>query len=285
MAAVLDIDLLRTFHAVARLGQFRAAAEHVHKSPAAISVHIQRLESLAGGRLFDRDNHSVALTPLGQRLLAGTAELLRMHDKVVDELHGPTVAGRVKLGVPDEYAAHVIRDILPGFSAAWPEVVLDVVTAPSQALAEQAARGRLGCAIVAQPLPAGQGAVVPLAVTQPVWAGAAGWRAGRADILPLALHATACPYRRAMTESLTRAGRRWRIVLSTPSSQAIQACVEAGLGISLLDQARLTPAMRVLEELPRVAPHGVYLLRAPGRAEDPAADRLEQEIRQRFRLG
>ena len=43
MAATLDIELLRTFHAVARLGRFRAAAAQVHKSAAAVSVHIQRL--------------------------------------------------------------------------------------------------------------------------------------------------------------------------------------------------------------------------------------------------
>lgn len=49
MAAVLDIELIRTFHAVARIGKFSAAAEHLHKSPAAVSVHVQRLETVAGG--------------------------------------------------------------------------------------------------------------------------------------------------------------------------------------------------------------------------------------------
>ena len=50
MTAILDIDLLRTFHAVVRIGKFSAAAEQLHKSPAAVSVHIQRLEAVAGGR-------------------------------------------------------------------------------------------------------------------------------------------------------------------------------------------------------------------------------------------
>ena len=49
MTAILDIDLLRTFHAVVRIGKFSAAAEQLHKSPAAVSVHIQRLEAVAGG--------------------------------------------------------------------------------------------------------------------------------------------------------------------------------------------------------------------------------------------
>ncbi|WP_268605094.1 LysR family transcriptional regulator, partial [Escherichia coli] len=55
MRPTLDIDLLRTFHAIARLGQFRAAAAFVNRSPAAVSVHIRRLEQVAGGRLLERD--------------------------------------------------------------------------------------------------------------------------------------------------------------------------------------------------------------------------------------
>ncbi|EPN64406.1 LysR family transcriptional regulator, partial [Pseudomonas syringae pv. actinidiae ICMP 19096] len=31
MTAILDIELVRTFHAVARLGKFSAAAEQLHK--------------------------------------------------------------------------------------------------------------------------------------------------------------------------------------------------------------------------------------------------------------
>ncbi|WP_146053934.1 helix-turn-helix domain-containing protein, partial [Pseudomonas syringae] len=45
MTPTLDIELIRTFHAVARIGKFSAAAEQLHKSPAAVSVHIQRLEA------------------------------------------------------------------------------------------------------------------------------------------------------------------------------------------------------------------------------------------------
>lgn len=284
MAASLDIDLLRTFHAVARLGQFRAAAEHVHRSPAAVSVHIQRLEALAGGRLLERDNQSVSLTPLGQRLLAGTAELLRVHDRVRDELQGRPLAGRVKLGVPDEYAAHVIGDILPGFAAAWPNVVLDVTTAPSRSLEEQTKRGRLHLAIVVLPA-SGDGAdAQALAATTPVWVGAAAMAPPLPDPLPLALHAAHCPYRDAMIAALTQAGRKWRTVLSSPSSRAIDACVEAGLGISLLDRSRVRATMRVLEGLPSIAPHAVHLLHGPARESAAAIAMLDREIRQRFRL-
>ena len=56
--------------------------------------------------------------------------------------------------------------------------------------------------------------------------------------LPLAVHAAQCPYRQAMIESLKHDGRRARVVLESPSNQAVKACVEAGLAISLIDRAR-----------------------------------------------
>ena len=279
----LNINLLRTFHAVARLGQFRAAAEHVHRSHAAVSVHIQRLEAIAGGRLLERDNQAVSLTPLGERLLTATTDLLRAHDKVLDELHGTTLVGRIKVGVPDEYATHLIRDILPLFSASWTNVVLEVTTAPSLALRELIDRNRVQLAICAQAL-TDHPHPHALLTTTPVWVAGIGANGPLPDPVPLALHATHCPYRSEMTSSLEKAGRTWREVLSSPSSQAIQACVEAGLGVSLIDRSRVTASMRRLDGMPRVAAHEILLLRASDPEHDPATSRLAQTIREHFTL-
>ncbi|KAB0548294.1 LysR family transcriptional regulator [Pseudomonas argentinensis] len=283
MNAVLDIELIRTFHAVARSGRFKAAAEQLHKSPAAISVHIQRLETVAGGRLFDRDNQSVALTVLGKRLLRSTSELLSTHDRVLAELQGPRLVGRIRLGIPDEYAAHVIRDILPIFAAAWPNVVLEVKTAPSYTLREQVQAGKLHGAVLTLPLGQREGAQV-LVATTPVWVAAASRPQAAKGIIPLAIHAADCPYRSLMLESLKAAGYSWRVVLDSPSSQAIRACVESGLAITLMDRAKMSSLMRIVEELPQAAEHEVMFLRSAQAQHDEALELLAQAIHQHFRL-
>lgn len=283
MDPVLDIDVLRTFHAVARLGKFRVAAEHVHKSPAAVTVHIQRLEAMAGGRLLERDNQSVSLTALGKRLLASTADLLLAHDRVVGELHGTTLAGRILLGIPDEYAAHVIRDILPPFTASWPNVVLEVRTAPSFELRAQVERGKLDLALVVQPL-SGDSSAQLLTATTPVWVGSTSFVEKINEPLPLALYAKPCPYHAAMTTALSQSGRRWRVVLDSASSQAIKACVESGLGVTLVDRARVTSRMRVLDTLPDIGDHEVVLMRAPSGNAHEAIDLLSRTFQQNFRL-
>ncbi|CAI8976140.1 LysR family transcriptional regulator [Pseudomonas sp. IT-347P] len=293
MATTLDIDLLRTFHAVVRLGKFSGAAQALHKSPAAVSVHVQRLETLAGGRLLHRDNQGVTLTPLGERLLKSTVDLLHTHDRVLAQLQGAQLNGQITLGVPDEYAAHVIRDILPGFTAAWPNVVLRVLTAPSYTLSDWVQRGKVQMALVSRPRASRPDVEVAtqaqvLAVTTPVWvAGTAGPTPTFSQTsapLPLALYADDCPYRRAMLDTLRAKGRTWRVVLDSPSTQAVRACVEAGLGIGLIDREAITAQMQVLEDFPPVGEHEVVLARAVSTPNDEAIELLTQSLHRHFRL-
>ncbi|CAN7275286.1 LysR family transcriptional regulator [Pseudomonas brassicacearum] len=284
MTAILDIDLIRTFHAVARIGKFSAAAEQLHKSPAAVSVHIQRLEAVAGGRLLNRDNQSVSLTALGKRLLVATTELLSTHDRVLADLHGTRLAGRITLGVPDEYAEHVIRDILPTFAAGWPNVVLELKTAPSYALRDLVQRDKLQAAVVAQPKGQVSAGGQVLVSTTPVWVGPVHTTVASMEPLPLAVHAAQCPYRQAMMEALRQSGRRTRVVLESPSNQAVKACVEAGLAVSLIDRARVTDTMQILEGLPVIQEHEVVFLRARASHGDEAVDLLSRAMQQSFRL-
>ncbi|MGE8185823.1 LysR family transcriptional regulator [Pseudomonas sp. NPDC086278] len=284
MAAILDIELVRTFHAVARIGKFSAAALQLHKSPAAVSVHIQRLETIAGGRLLNRDNQSVSLTALGKRLLVSSAELLATHDRVLADLQGKHLAGRITLGVPDEYATHVIRDILPTFAAAWPNVVLELKTEPSDALRDLVQRGKLQAAVIAQPKGQLTADALVLVSTTPVWVGPANATLASMDPLPLAVHAAQCPYRQAMLASLQHSGRRTRVVLESPSNQAVKACVEAGLAISLIDRAGVTADMQILDGLPAIAEHEVLFLRSPSAADDEAVNLLSRAMQHAFRL-
>ncbi|WP_333715584.1 LysR family transcriptional regulator [Pantoea eucrina] len=284
MPDTLPIELLRTFHAVVRAGKFSAAAEHLYKSPAAVSTHIQRLEAVAGGRLLHRDNQSVSLTALGKRLLASTAELLRAHDRALAELQGTRLAGRLTLGVPDEYAARIIREILPVFSAAWPNVVLALKMGTSDMLKEEVARGKLDMAVVVQP----HEAVIPdallLMTTTPVWAGPVNADLTVCNPLPLAVYDTPCVYRKAMTTALEADGRDARIILESHSSQAVHACVEAGLAVSVIDRAKVTERMQILDGLPAIPDHHILLLRSDTANENEAVALLTRAIQQFFRL-
>jgi len=284
MPDTLPIELLRTFHTVVRTGKFSAAAEHLYKSPAAVSTHIQRLEAVAGGRLLHRDNQSVALTALGKRLLASTAELLQAHDRALAELQGTRLAGRLTLGVPNEYATRIIREILPMFSAAWPNVVLALKMGTSDELKEEVARGKLDVAVVVQPHEAVISGAVLLMTTTPVWAGPVNTDLTVCDPLPLAVYDTPCVYRKAMIAALEADGRDSRIILESHSSQAVHACVEAGLAISVIDRAKVTERMQIHDDLPAIRDHHILLLRSDTANENEAATLLRRTLQQSFQL-
>lgn len=284
MTTTLSIELLRTFHAVVRTGKFSAAANLLHKSPAAVSIHIQRLEAVAGGQLLQRDNQSVMLTALGKKFLRSTAELLRSHDRILSDLHGSNLSGRISLGMPDEYAAQVIREILPSFSAAWPNVVMELKMGPSNELEEWIERGKLDAAVVVQPQEKTSSAAQLLMSTTPVWVGPLNSNVALENPLPLAVYAAPCIYRKAITASLKASGRRSRIVLESHSSKAVHACVEAGLAVSLMDRGKVSGRMQILENMPAIPDHNILFIRSAASCGDEAVDLLSKALCQSFRL-
>ncbi|MEN2978529.1 LysR family transcriptional regulator [Tistrella bauzanensis] len=301
MTRTIDPELLRCFRSVARLGRFKAAADHLGRSQASVSMQIRRLEDLVGARLLDRDNRHVALTPAGDALLVDAEALLALNDRILRRLdRGGRQGPLIRLGLPDEYAADVIRDALAMVIADHPGTELSVETAPSGTLAEAFAGGRLDMAVIVAPHVSGDGAAARI---DPVWAGArhlpatppddidgAARESGRADAtpLPLALYDTGCPYRQAAARALAAMGRLWRPVLVSPSNAAVNACIETGMAIGVIDRRRLTPALREIGtdwHLPPLPTHGLHLHRA-AQARGPAFDTLEAGLRHAFaRMG
>ncbi len=75
MTALLDVDQLRTFIAIAETGSFTRAADVVNKTQSAVSMQMKRLEERLERAIFARDGRASKLTEDGQRLLAGQIQL------------------------------------------------------------------------------------------------------------------------------------------------------------------------------------------------------------------
>ena len=69
---MLDLNLLRTFVAVADRRRISQAAELLGLPKSTVSRHIAKLEDDFGSRLFKRDSDGFELTPTGQRLYSRT---------------------------------------------------------------------------------------------------------------------------------------------------------------------------------------------------------------------
>jgi DNA-binding transcriptional LysR family regulator len=288
MQNTLDIDLLRTFQAVLRFEQFLAAATFLNRSPSAVSLHIRRLEDIAGGRLLERDNQTVSLTPLGRRFALQSAELLHMHDRLLAGFNAPPVSGRVRLGISEEYAGPLLQSTLGPLSEGFPHIELEVETASSGRLHTRRQRGQLDLALVVEPLNGDPSAEAPLhtfGTTEPVWVAAHSYQPNPEKPLPLALHGKGCPYRSVALDALTRLGRPWRTVVMSAGTSALETTICAGLVIGIIDRERVTGQMRILtadEGLPTLPLHELQLVKAPG-TPSAAAEVLIRLIGDHFR--
>ena len=76
-ASALDLEALRSFVLVARLGTLAAAAEERHRTVSALSMQIKRLEAHLDARLLIRGARGMTTTPTGEAgidLLASLAQ-------------------------------------------------------------------------------------------------------------------------------------------------------------------------------------------------------------------
>ena len=153
MGQSLDIDLLRSFVAIAETGVLGQAAARVGRTQSALSMQMQRLEGIVEQPLLHRTGRGVTLTAAGERLLARAAELLRRHDETLAELRGQQLSGVLAFGCPDDYAVAFLPQLLRGFASLHPRVQLEVVCAPTPRLRELLARHALDLALVSVPDP------------------------------------------------------------------------------------------------------------------------------------
>lgn len=86
------LNTLRAFEAAARSGGFRAAAEELSVTPAAVSQHIRALEEWAGVPLFVRQSSGVRLSEEGARVQAAFSHAFDALGLAVAELRQSATA-------------------------------------------------------------------------------------------------------------------------------------------------------------------------------------------------
>lgn len=128
--ATTPLNGLNAFVAVARLRSFSAAARSLGVTASALSQSVKELEKRLGVSLLTRTSRSMALTPAGQRLLeqAGPAIDLALESLRSVRRSPAEVKGLIRLSVPDDAVAVVLKGLLQRFVRLHPEVEVEVFT-------------------------------------------------------------------------------------------------------------------------------------------------------------
>jgi DNA-binding transcriptional LysR family regulator len=276
---LFDLTALRTLVAAVDRGGFGKAARYLHRTPGAVSLQLRGLEERLGKALFKKSGRTQILTEEGELLVGYARRLLALNDEAFLAVAARGLQGAVRFGMTQDFAQGGLTRALSRFARAHPSLRLDLRVDRSERLAHAVQADELDLALAFSGL-RGRGEL-PL-VTMPV-----GWFAhpslvlAAGDPVPLLVLDPPCGFRQSAIESLDRAGRAWRIVLSSGSVSALWAAAEAGLGVVPRAALHVPPGVEPANEgwgLPALPPTGIYLMdRGAGTPE--AADQLANVIR------
>ncbi len=144
----MNTRFVEAFLWVAKLGSFRAAAERLHVTQAAISNRIASLEEDIGARLFERDPRDLRLTPVGLRLLNYGERLLELQREIV-ALGRPQeeVLGLVRIGAIESVVHTWLVDFLGTLQRRHPGIEVQLTSETTLALHERLQAGAIDIAL------------------------------------------------------------------------------------------------------------------------------------------
>ncbi|HGD3624828.1 TPA: transcriptional regulator LrhA [Enterobacter hormaechei] len=256
----LDLDLLRTFVAVADLNTFAAAAAAVCRTQSAVSQQMQRLEQLVGKELFARHGRNKLLTEHGIQLLGYARKILRFNDEACMSLMFSNLQGVLTLGASDESADTILPFLLNRISSVYPKLALDVSVKSNAFMVEMLKENEVDLVVTTHR--PGQFDSLTLRTSPTHWYCAAEYVLQKGEPIPLVLLDDPSPFRDMVLAALNEAGIPWRLAYVASTLPAVRAAVKAGLGVTARPVEMMSPDLRVLgqsEGLPSL-PDTEYLL-------------------------
>lgn len=254
---VLENFRLRVFREVAARQSFRRAAEVLYITQPAVTQQIKALEEELQQRLFDRSGGRVRLTSAGT-LLLGFAErsgaLLHGAEEAVAALEG-RVQGTLTVAASTTVAQYLLPRLLATFARQHPEVALQLESANTEQVVARVAEGGAMLGLIEGPAHRPDLLVEPWVRDELVLVVPAGhpW-AGR-EIAPFELRSAPLLLReqgsgsRAVVEAalatVSLPVDTLRIAMELGSTEALLACVEAGLGVGFASRFALRRQRRL----------------------------------------
>ena len=254
--ALMELDQLRSFLAVAQVRSFTRAANLVHLSQPAISRQIARLEKELGVPLFERYGRRVETTADGKLLLPLAKTIVARADdaaRLIKE-HAGMTASRVSLGSTGTVFAHLLSPILAPFIKAYPRVQLDLVEMEDALLEDAVLNGELDCAVITA-WGSTRAAVVHLLTEEIFVVVPANHRLTSRSAVALRdlvdesilLPGYSLNMSNLLTDACRQAGFEPRVRYRANYPELAKALMREGLGVALMPRTFLTPI--TLEEL------------------------------------
>jgi aminoethylphosphonate catabolism LysR family transcriptional regulator len=141
---------LRAFHAVARERGFSRAAEALHVTQPAVTLHVQALEETYGLNFFNREKGGVTLTPDGADLYQLTTRLFAEETDIAEYLGGAAALRHGHLSVAAD-GPHIALELVSEYRRRHPGVDVRMTLGNADETLAQVLNQSVDVAIFANP--------------------------------------------------------------------------------------------------------------------------------------
>ena len=246
----LPMDLLRSFVSVAQLNSITKAGELLGRSQPAITLQMQRLEELVDETLLVRNGKNMDLSEAGDRLYEYANQILSLNDLAVSEFSKSAVTGKIRLGIPSEFATVLLPKIVSRFAKAYPNVTLEVNCELSKNLLTKTGKASHDLILALQDDPNAKDSA--LVKTDPlVWVAGSDMTSQKVSVVPLIVASHGCIYRNRAIRMLDKSKQPWQIVYTNPDLTGIQYAIQEGLGVTVLAKSTVPDNLKILRLSPR----------------------------------
>lgn len=149
----MDLRYLSTFQMVAHERSFTRAAEKLLYAPSTITLHIQRLESQVGCKLFLRQGKRVQLSTAGRALYEQADALLRQSralERTLKEIAtGET--GSLRIGIIEPAASQRLVPLLAQFCQEFPKIHITLEVMGTRMICQRVRTGHLEIGVCSPP--------------------------------------------------------------------------------------------------------------------------------------
>ena len=191
----------------------------------------------------------------------------------------PALTGRIRLGIPGEYAPTVLPRILGRFTQQNPGIKLEInCDLSGNLLAEDSGAYDL---ILALEVPGVRKRGKQVRRDDLVWVGGKQSTITAEGVVKLVVAKSPCLYRERALRSLDAVGVPWEIAYTSSDLAGMTAALQEGLGVTAMARQTVPESLYVLQNssrLPALGQMGVYLIRDKHK-RNAALDRLVESVR------
>ena len=237
---------------------------------------------MLGCKLFKKQGQRQVLNQYGELLLPLAKQMLQQNDAIIQQFTSESVTGRVRLGIPSEFAARILPSIIGDFVSLYPDVALEVKSRLSKHLLSVVRQDQFDLVLALNEDLSSSSHPVFMQ-DQLVWVG--DLSKVQSSVVTLVTAPEGCIYRRRAIEALQQAGLQYRIVYSNADLTGLTAALKEGLGITVLAKSTVPaelpyqPHTQILPELGQI---GISLVKNTQESAH-AVDKLAEFIA--LRLG